>query len=115
MKRIQWMDELSEEDNRRFSEAVATLALGLGHVLRMARKHRGFSIENLARRSFTSKQAVLDIELGRQLPRLSTLVRLSGALQIELAELLARATMTQGRLEALDDEGRYLIGQKSAA
>lgn len=56
--------------------------------LRRARVERGFSQEEFARLADMHRTEVSTLERGRREPRLGTLIKLSGALDVSLDELL---------------------------
>lgn len=69
-------------------------------TLRDLRLARALSQRDLAARAGVAPKTVVDLELGRQEPRLRTIRRLAGALGVEPAEV---------------DEFRQAIEEKAAA
>jgi transcriptional regulator with XRE-family HTH domain len=63
-----------------------------GRRLRELRKKRGLTQEALAESADLSGNYISDLELGRKVPSLTILVRLSQALEIATPELLADFT-----------------------
>ncbi len=66
------------------------LQLEIGQVLRDARKSKMLTLKQLARRSGVSVSQISQIERGVVSASIASLSRLSGALEIELAELFIR-------------------------
>ncbi len=63
-----------------------------GHRLRELRKERGLTQEALAEAADLSGNYISDLELGLKVPSLTILVRLSQALDVATADLLADFT-----------------------
>jgi transcriptional regulator with XRE-family HTH domain len=67
-------------------------------------KRAGYSQEKLAQLSELHRTQISELLRGRQLPRLDSVVRLSGALGVDPAELLKGI-----RFEPADQHGKYRI------
>ena len=63
-----------------------TLKRRVGHRIKLARKRRGLSQEELAERVDRSTEAISGIERGRSLPNFLTLERLARALDVSVRE-----------------------------
>jgi transcriptional regulator with XRE-family HTH domain len=70
----------------------------LAHSIRQEREARGWSLADLAERSGVSRASISKIERGEASPTAVILVRLSGAFDLTLAGLLARAEGGSERL-----------------
>jgi transcriptional regulator with XRE-family HTH domain len=75
--------------------------------LRGERESRGWSLADLAARSGVSKAMISKIEREEASPTAAILGRLSGAFQLTLATLLARAESDDGRLVRARDQARW--------
>ncbi len=75
--------------------------------LREERESRGWSLADLAARSGVSKAMISKIERDEASPTAAILGRLSGAFQLTLATLLARAESDSGRLVRAADQPRW--------
>ena len=75
--------------------------------LRGERAARGWSLADLAERSGVSKAMISKIEREEASPTAAILGRLSGAFQLTLAALLARAESDDGRLVRAADQPRW--------
>jgi transcriptional regulator with XRE-family HTH domain len=75
--------------------------------LRDEREGRAWSLGELATRSGVSKAMISKIERGEASPTAAILGRLSGAFQLTLATLLARAESDDGRLVRAADQARW--------
>jgi transcriptional regulator with XRE-family HTH domain len=73
-------------DGRGRDEATA---LALGKNLVKARRHAGFSQETLATRCLLHRTEIGNIENGRRIPRVDTMIRIAGALEVKADVLLA--------------------------
>jgi transcriptional regulator with XRE-family HTH domain len=71
-----------------------------GERLREARRARGWTIERLASASGVSRAMISKIERGESSPTAVVLGKLSAALELSIAELLASAAETSARDEA---------------
>ena len=60
-------------------------------VLKEEREKRNFSLKALAKKSGISRQTISYIEQEVQSPSLDTLLRITSALGVELAKIIARA------------------------
>ena len=75
--------------------------------LRGERESRGWSLADVASRSGVSKAMISKIEREEASPTAAILGRLSGAFQLTLATLLARAESDDGRLIRATDQPRW--------
>ena len=75
--------------------------------LRGERESRGWSLADLAARSGVSKAMISKVEREEASPTAAILGRLSGAFQLTLATLLARAESDDGRLVRAKDQPRW--------
>ena len=64
--------------------------IAFGEHVRALRKKKGFSGVELSNKIGVDKQFLSRLELGHSDPRLSTLIRLSQALDIHVADLLKK-------------------------
>lgn len=71
--------------------------------LRWLRGQRGWSLDVLAKRSRVSKGGLVQIEQGQSNPSLNTLIRLSDAFGITLAELIGDGAREEVRITARED------------
>jgi transcriptional regulator with XRE-family HTH domain len=85
-------------------DADADLSARLALVVRRAREGRGLSTSALAERSGVSRAMITRIEQGAVSPTAALLSRLSGALQLTLSELIARAELPEPRLARADEQ-----------
>ncbi|HEX4215970.1 MAG TPA: XRE family transcriptional regulator [Candidatus Dormibacteraeota bacterium] len=85
-----------EEHGHTVTESVA-------RNLRWLRTQRGWSLDVLARRSRVSKGGLVQIEQGQSNPSLNTLIRLSDAFGITLAELIGDGAREEVRITSRDD------------
>jgi transcriptional regulator with XRE-family HTH domain len=83
-------------------EVAQRFAENLARCLEQA----GYSQEKLAQLAELHRTQVSELLRGRQLPRLDSLIRLSGALGVEPAELLKGI-----RFEPADQPGKYRISR----
>ncbi len=74
-------------DQRHFDAIAERVAV----LLRQERVRQGLSMSIVAERAGISQQMVSYVERGMRKPNLDTLLRLSAALRIDAAELLAAA------------------------
>lgn len=63
----------------------------LGQRLRRRRKELGLTLAQLSQRADTSISTIHTIERGRTAPRLDTLLRLSAALDMPIADIIGEA------------------------
>jgi transcriptional regulator with XRE-family HTH domain len=61
-------------------------------ILKQERLKRRISMELLAERAGLSQAMISYVERGLRIPTLDTLLRISGVLKLELADVLARAS-----------------------
>ncbi len=73
-------------DGRGRDEATA---FAFGRNLVKARRHAGFSQEKLAIRCLLHRTEIGNIENGRRIPRVDTMIRIAGALEVKADVLLA--------------------------
>jgi transcriptional regulator with XRE-family HTH domain len=73
-------------DGRGRDEATA---LALGQNLVKARRRAGLSQEKLATRCLLHRTEIGNIENGRRIPRVDTMIRIVGALEVKADVLLA--------------------------
>jgi transcriptional regulator with XRE-family HTH domain len=71
-------------------DALPDLATRIAREIRARREARGLSLSAIAARAGLSKTIVATIESGAGNPSLDTLVRLAGALDVAVSELLAQ-------------------------
>jgi transcriptional regulator with XRE-family HTH domain len=83
---------VSSEDIRRKAVAAA-----VARLLREERERQGLSMTLVASRAGIAQQAVSYIERGMRNPTLETLLRISAVLDLELAEVIRRATASVAR------------------
>ena len=79
-------------------------AARLARCLKLERETRGWSLDELARRSGVSRATISKIERCEASPTAVVLVRLAGALDLTLAGLLARAEGGTERLSRARDQ-----------
>jgi len=60
-------------------------------LLRERRESLGFSMNEVARRTGLSQQTISFVERGMRMPTLDTLLRIAGALELDLWEVLREA------------------------
>jgi transcriptional regulator with XRE-family HTH domain len=87
--------ETENADGDPTSEAVADLPAVLGQNLRRLRTRQGHSLERLAKLSGVSRAMLGQIETGKSVPTISTLWKITTALGVPFAQLLAAATKVQ--------------------
>jgi HTH-type transcriptional regulator, competence development regulator len=75
-------------------DAEKKLLAEVGHRIREARAAQGLSLEQLARLTGISAPALSLIETGKRDPRLTTLKRISDALRVAPATLIANGSGT---------------------
>ena len=69
----------------------------LAHVIRREREARGLSMSAVAERAGLSQQMVSYVERGMRIPTIDTLLRISVALEVDLADLIQRAQSAAAR------------------
>lgn len=67
--------------------------------LREARRRRLFTIQALADQAEISTKTVVDIEHGRQIPRLGTIRKISTVLQVEPFEIVEFEEAIEGKVK----------------
>ncbi|CAH2601170.1 Helix-turn-helix domain-containing protein [Rhodovastum atsumiense] len=82
-------DDPDEPHTNSSDEAAGDLPAILGHNLRRLRTRQGHSLERLAKLSGVSRAMLGQIENGKSVPTISTLWKISGALGVPFARLLA--------------------------
>jgi len=70
----------------------------IGARIRAERESRGWSLTELAERSAVSRSMIHKIERGESSPTAALLGKLSGAFQLSMSTLIARAETREGRL-----------------
>lgn len=73
------------------SDEDLALAEAVGRRVRDARTARGWTLDRLAERSGVSRRMIVNVESGASNASIATLLRLSGALQVSLADLVAES------------------------
>ena len=68
----------------------------LGDNLKRVRERSGLSQDEVAVRASVHRTEISQIERGLRIPRIDTLVKLSGSLEVDPAELLAGLTWEPG-------------------
>ena len=68
---------------------MKSTTIPVGDKVRELRKARGWLQQDLADRAGVSRQTVVNLENGRHVPEVATLVKLADALEAPLPELLA--------------------------
>ena len=80
---------------------MTRLSRPLGEVLKVLRRQRGWSQEELAAFAQLDRSYVGEIERGLVSPSLATLEKLSEALQVPISELISRSeSLRKGGFEA---------------
>jgi transcriptional regulator with XRE-family HTH domain len=72
----------------------------VARLLRRERLRRGKSMTQVAERSGLSRQMISYIEQGMRNPTLDTLLRIAAALDIDLPELIRRASSAAKRIRS---------------
>lgn len=80
------------------------LTLRLAAAVKAARTDRRLSVTELAEHSGVSRAMIGKIERGEVQPTAALLAKLSGALELTLSELIARAEGDEGRLVRAGDQ-----------
>lgn len=83
-----------------------SVAERFGNNLRRCRKAAGLSQEEVGQRASMHRTQVAAAERGERIPRIDTLLRLAGALEVSPDELLKGIAWRPGRREV----GRFLDG-----
>ena len=76
----------------------------IGARIRIERESRGWSLTELAERSVVSRAMIHKIERGESSPTATLLGKLSGAFNLSMSTLMARAEMQQGRFLRKEDQ-----------
>lgn len=87
-----------------------TVAEKFGRNLFMARRRSGLSQEELAIRAELHRTEISLLEKGRRMPRLDTLARLAGAVEVKPADLLRGIAWLPGDAPRSKGRGRYAVG-----
>lgn len=87
-----------------------SVAERFGRNLFMARRRAGLSQEQLAVRAEVHRSEVGLLEHGRRVARIDTLLRLSGALEADPADLLRGIAWLPGDPPRSKGRGRYAVG-----
>ncbi|MGH2976014.1 MAG: helix-turn-helix domain-containing protein [Solirubrobacterales bacterium] len=85
----------------------AQLAAAFGELLSAARREAGMTQEALAHRSGLDRTAISQLELGKASPRLETIVRIAGALDLDPCALIP-ALRWQPPASAPAPAGRFI-------
>ena len=72
-------------------EQLETIAARVAELLKTERQHRKLSMSTVAERAGLSQQMVSYVERGMRNPTLDTLLRMTAAMKLDPAELLAAA------------------------
>jgi transcriptional regulator with XRE-family HTH domain len=86
------------------------LALIVGHNLRRLRTRRGYSLERLARLSGVSRAMLGQIELGRSVPTINLLWKVTRALEVPFAALTGGPDI-RGTAVLRGDDAKVLVSQ----
>lgn len=86
---------------------IDDVTVRLAQRIRVEREARGWSLAELAERSDVSKAMISKIERGEASPTAALLGKLSGAFELTLATLLARAEGAGGRRVPAADQPRW--------
>lgn len=79
------------------SKYLKSMTDELAHVIRREREARGLSMSAVAERAGLSQQMVSYVERGMRIPTIDTLLRISVALEVDLADLIQRAQSAAAR------------------
>jgi transcriptional regulator with XRE-family HTH domain len=83
----------------------------IGARIRAERESRGWSLTELAERSAVSRSMIHKIERGESSPTAALLGKLSGAFQLSMSTLIARAEAQEGRLLRKADQPIWIDPQ----
>lgn len=83
----------------------------IGARVHIERESRGWSLTDLAARSGVSRAMVHKLERGDCSPTATLLARLSGAFDLSMSQLIARAEMQEGRLLRKADQPVWIDPQ----
>jgi transcriptional regulator with XRE-family HTH domain len=84
-----------------------SLCLGFGENLRRARRLARLSQDELGQRASLNRTEISKLEQGHRAPRLETIVKLAGALEVDPGDLLVRMAWQPGRPS--EPGGFYLL------
>jgi transcriptional regulator with XRE-family HTH domain len=87
-----------------------SVAEKFGRNLFMVRRRAGLSQEQLAVRAEVHRSEIGLLEKGRRVPRIDTLVRIAGSLEVEPALLLRGIAWQPGDAPRSKGRGRYAVG-----
>ena len=76
---------------------IQTVCKRVAVLLQKERERQGLSLTTLGAQAGLSQQSISYIERGLRIPNLDTMLRISGALGIELSEVLATAAKSAKR------------------
>jgi transcriptional regulator with XRE-family HTH domain len=93
------------------STIVNELDRRLAERLKAERDARGWSTADLAERSGVSKAMISKVERGESSPTASLLGKLSGAFELTLSALLARAEGSAGRVSRATEQAIWIDGE----
>jgi transcriptional regulator with XRE-family HTH domain len=79
------------------SKYLNSMTNEVAHVIRREREARGLSMSAVAERAGLSQQMVSYVERGMRIPTIDTLLRISIALEVDLADLIQRAQRAAAR------------------
>ncbi len=79
----------------------------IGARIRIERENRGLSLSALADRSGVSRAMINKVERGESSPTAALLGKLSGALELSISALVARAEGQPGRIRRFADRPRW--------
>lgn len=79
------------------SQLREVVAANVAHILRDERRRRGVSMNQLAQRSGLSQGMISLVERDLRNPTLDTLLRISDALELDLAAVIRRASKSARR------------------
>ena len=84
----------------------------LGQQIRAIRNAKGISLERLAEMASMSPTFLSDIERGRKVPSLQSLLKMSHALEVKLSDLTTALEAETGKLTKFEVLGRIERGMK---
>lgn len=87
-----------------------TVGEKFGRNLFKARRRAALSQEALAIRAELHRSEIGLLEHGRRLPRIDTLAKLAGALEVQPADLLRGIAWLPGDAPRSEGRGRYAVG-----
>lgn len=79
----------------------------IGARIRIERENRGLSLSEMAVRSGVSRAMINKVERGESSPTAALLGRLSGALELSISALVARAEGQPGRIRRVGERPRW--------